>query len=171
MAQDHDSHEDGVSRRHALERMMWAGTGVLWAVSGGVSKRFSLFGRAEAVSAMAQAKPTIPVIVKDTTSFYWQTVIAGARKAGQDLGVEIVELGAQSESDVSGQINILEIAVASSPAAVVIAPAQFAALGRPIDEAAKKVKIIAREWRAPQASCASFSSMVPSASIPAARQK
>jgi ribose transport system substrate-binding protein len=91
---------------------------------------------------MAQTKPTIPVIVKDTTSFYWQTVIAGARKAGQDLGVKIVELGAQSESDVSGQISILEIAVASSPAALVIAPAQFAALGRPIDEAAKKVKII-----------------------------
>jgi hypothetical protein len=79
MAQDHDSHEDGVSRRHALEGMMWAGTGVLWAGSGDVSKRFSFLGRAEAASAMAQTKPTIPVIVKDTTSFYWQTVIAGAR--------------------------------------------------------------------------------------------
>jgi hypothetical protein len=59
--------------------MMWAGTGVLWAGSGDVSKRFSFLGRAEAASAMAQTKPTIPVIVKDTTSFYWQTVIAGAR--------------------------------------------------------------------------------------------
>jgi ribose transport system substrate-binding protein len=142
MAQDHDSHEDGVSRRHAFERMMWAGTGVLWAVSGGVSKRFSLFGRAEAASALAQTKPTIPVIVKDITSFYWQTVITGARKAGQDLDVKIVDLGAQSESDVSGQISILEIAVASNPAAIVIAPAEFAALGRSIDEAAKKIKII-----------------------------
>src|SRR6266481_4516656 len=92
MAQDHDSHEEGVSRRHALDCMMWAGTGVLWAVSDGASKRFSLVGRAEAASAMAQSKPTIPVILKDTTSFYWQTVIAGARKAGQDLGVNIVEL-------------------------------------------------------------------------------
>jgi ribose transport system substrate-binding protein len=142
MAQDHDSHEEGVSRRHALERMMWAGTGVLWAVSGGLSKRFSPLGRAQAAPALAQTELTIPVIVKDTTSFYWQTVIAGARKAGQDLGVKIVELGAYSESDVSGQISILESAVASNPAAIVIAPAQFAALGRPIDEAAKKVKII-----------------------------
>jgi len=120
MAQDHDSHEDGVSRRHALERMMWAGTGILWAVSGGVSKRFSLFGRAEAASAMAQTKPTIAVIVKDTTSFYWQTVFAGARKAGRDLGVNIAELGAQSESDINGQISILESAVATNPAAIVI---------------------------------------------------
>ena len=95
-----------------------------------------------AAPAMAQTKPTIAIIVKDTTSAYWQTVLAGARKAGQDLGVNVTELGAQSESDVSGQIGILEKAVASNPAAIVIAPAQFTPLGKPIDEAAKKVKII-----------------------------
>jgi ribose transport system substrate-binding protein len=156
MAQDHDSHEDGVSRRHALECMFWTGTGALWAVSDGASKRFSLVGRAEAASAMAQSKPTIPVIVKDTTSFYWQTVLAGARKAGQDLGVSIVELGPQSESDVGRQVGILEVAVASNPAAVVIAPAQFAALGRPIDEAAKKVKIIAIDSAADTAALTSM---------------
>jgi ribose transport system substrate-binding protein len=37
---------------------------------------------------------------------------------------------------------MLEIAVASNPTALVIAPTQFAALGSPMDEAAKKVKII-----------------------------
>jgi ribose transport system substrate-binding protein len=95
--------------------------------------------------AMAQTKPTVPIIVKDTTSPYWQTVLAGARKAGQDLGINVVELGTQSESDANGQIAMLERAVASNPAAIVIAPAQFAALGRPIDEAAKKVKIIGLE--------------------------
>jgi ribose transport system substrate-binding protein len=102
-------------------------------------------GMAFAVPAMAQTKPTIPVIVKDTTSPYWQAVLAGARKAGQDLGVNVVELGAKSESDVGGQISLLEKAVASNPAAIVLAPAQFAALGKPIDEAAKKVKIIGIE--------------------------
>jgi 3',5'-cyclic AMP phosphodiesterase CpdA len=51
MAHDHDNHEDGVSRRHALECMLWAGTGVLWTVSGGVPKSFSLLGRAEAAAA------------------------------------------------------------------------------------------------------------------------
>jgi ribose transport system substrate-binding protein len=102
-------------------------------------------GLALGAPAMAQTKPTVAVIVKDTTLPYWQTVLAGARKAGQDLGVDIVELGAKSESDVNGQIGILETAVASNPAAIVIAPAQFAALGRPIDEAAKKVKIIGIE--------------------------
>jgi ribose transport system substrate-binding protein len=86
--------------------------------------------------------PTIPIIVKDTTSSYWQIVLAGARKAGKDLGVNVPELGAQSESDINGQISILENAVAGKPAAVVISPTEFKALGKPIDEAAKKVKII-----------------------------
>ena len=85
---------------------------------------------------------TIPIIVKDTTSFYWQIVLAGARQAGKDLGVSVPELGAQSESDINGQISILENAVAGAPAAVVISPTEFKALGKPIDEAAKAVPII-----------------------------
>src|SRR3984893_13773796 len=142
MSQHHEDREAALSRRHALAWIIATGTAALYALSAGAGKRFSLFDRADAASAMAQDKPMIPVIVKDTTSFYWQTVIAGARKAGQDLGIKIVELGAQSESDVSGQIRMLEIAVASNPTALVIAPTQFAALGSPMDEAAKKVKII-----------------------------
>jgi ribose transport system substrate-binding protein len=100
---------------------------------------------ASGATAVAQTKPTIPVIVKDMTSPYWRTVLAGARKAGQDLGVNVGALGTQSESDTNGQISILATAVASSPAAIVIAPSEFAALGKPIDEAAKKVKIIGIE--------------------------
>ena len=102
-------------------------------------------GLAFGVPAMAQTKPTIAVIVKDTTLPFWQAVLAGARQAGQDLGADISELGAQSESDAKSQIDLLARAVASNPAAIVIAPAQFAALGKPIDEAAKKTKIIGIE--------------------------
>ena len=101
-----------------------------------------LAGAAFWTPVFAQTKPTIPVIVKDTSSPYWQAVLAGARKAGQDLGVNVVGLSARSDSDVNGQIGVLENAVAASPAAIVIAPAQFAALGKPIDEAARKTKII-----------------------------
>jgi ribose transport system substrate-binding protein len=92
--------------------------------------------------AMAQTKPTIPILVKDTTSPYWQAVLAGARKAGQDLGVHVTELGARSDADFNGQIGLLEKAVASNPSAIVIAPAQSAALAKPIEDAAKKVKIV-----------------------------
>jgi ribose transport system substrate-binding protein len=98
----------------------------------------------------------IPIIVKDTTSGFWQIVLAGARKAGKDLGVKVPELGAQSESDINGQISILENAVSEKPAAIVIAPTQFKALGKPIDEAAKKVKIIGIDSAADSKAFTSF---------------
>ena len=102
------------------------------------------------------ADTVIPIIVKDTTSFYWQIVLAGARKAGVDLGVKVPELGATSESDINGQISILENAVAGKPAAIVISPTQFKALGKPIDEAAKSVKIIGIDSSADSKAFTSF---------------
>ena len=113
---------------------------------------FAAFG----VPTVRAAEPTIPIIVKDTTSFYWQIVLAGARKAGKDLGVNVPELGAQSESDINGQISILENAVSGNPAAIVISPTQFQALGKPIDEAAKKVKIIGIDSSADSKAFTSF---------------
>jgi ribose transport system substrate-binding protein len=107
-------------------------------------------------SVAADTKPTIPIIVKDTTSNYWQIVLAGARKAGKDLNVNVPELGAQSESDINGQISILENAVSEKPAAIVISPTQKAALGKPIDEAAKKVKIIGIDSAADSKAFTSF---------------
>src|SRR5260221_768439 len=47
----HDHHDDekpGVSRRRVLECMTWAGTGVLWTVSGGIPRSLGLVGSAEA---------------------------------------------------------------------------------------------------------------------------
>jgi ribose transport system substrate-binding protein len=142
MAFDHDDHKNSVSRRHVLERMIWASGGVLCFVSGGGLRSVGPISSAQAATAVAQVKATIPIIVKDKTSFYWQVVLAGARKAGQDLGVNVIELGADSESDINGQIGILAKAVASNPTAIVIAPTQFSDLGKPIDSAAKKAKII-----------------------------
>jgi ribose transport system substrate-binding protein len=83
-------------------------------------------------------------------------VLAGARKAGRELNVTVPELGAQSESDINGQISILENAVSGKPAAIVIAPTQFKALGQPIDEAATKVKIIGIDSAADSKAFTSF---------------
>src|SRR5260370_13012733 len=48
----HHDHQDdenpGVSRRRVLECMTWAGTGVLWTVTGGVPRSLGLVGSAEA---------------------------------------------------------------------------------------------------------------------------
>src|SRR5437773_9816124 len=48
---DHDHHDDGVSRRRVLECMTWAGTGVLWTISGGVPRSMGLVGSAQAAEA------------------------------------------------------------------------------------------------------------------------
>jgi 3',5'-cyclic AMP phosphodiesterase CpdA len=50
---DHNHDDHSVSRRHALECMIWAGTGVLWTVSGGVPKSLGLLGTAEAAATAA----------------------------------------------------------------------------------------------------------------------
>jgi len=115
----------------------------------------AIVGLVQTVPA-ADEKPTIPIIVKDTTSFFWQIVLAGARKAGQEFNVNVPELGAQSESDINGQISILENAVSGKPVAIVISPTQFKALGQPIDEAAKKAIIIGIDSAADSKAFTSF---------------
>jgi hypothetical protein len=45
MAEDE---KGGLNRRGALECMIWAGTGVLWTMVGGVPRSFSLLGMSEA---------------------------------------------------------------------------------------------------------------------------
>ena len=47
-----DDHGQGLGRREVLECMVWAGTGVLWAISGGVPHSVGLIGEA------AAAEPT-----------------------------------------------------------------------------------------------------------------
>ena len=42
-----------LSRRHALECMVWAGTGVIWTLSGGIPKSLSLLDEAQAAEAAA----------------------------------------------------------------------------------------------------------------------
>ncbi len=51
MSETETDEQRGISRRGALECMIWAGTGILWTLSGGVPKSLSLLGDAEAAEA------------------------------------------------------------------------------------------------------------------------
>src|SRR5246127_3815980 len=53
--QDHG--DDGVSRRKVLECMTWAGTGVLWTITGGVPRSLGIVD-----SAMAAHAPGMPFL-------------------------------------------------------------------------------------------------------------
>ena len=134
MAHGRDDHAARMSRRGALASLGW-GAGMLAATTA-LPERWSSFGRARAAQA-----PTIPVIVKYTTRPYWQAVLAGAHKAGDEAGAPILALG----GDADAQIAALRDALAAKPAALVIAPAASAAAGKAIDEAARNAKIIAIE--------------------------
>ena len=74
--------------------MVWVSIGTLWMVSGGLPNSWNQISVAQAEPTILLANPVIPIIVKDKTQLYWQAVLAGARKAGQELGIDVVELGA-----------------------------------------------------------------------------
>jgi hypothetical protein len=93
--------------RHSITTRKMFSSSSSWPKLVGLFAAIAVVSLVEAVPA-AEQKPTIPIIVKDTTTYFWQIVLAGARKAGKDLNVNVPQLGAQSESDINGQISILE---------------------------------------------------------------
>ncbi len=68
------------------------------------------------------SQKTIAVIPKGVSHSFWQTVKAGADSAGKDLNVNIVWKGAASETDYSGQINIVEDMINQRVDGIVLAP-------------------------------------------------
>lgn len=89
-----------------------------------------------ATISSVNAQDTVAVIVKATTSEYWQWVFKGAEAAGKQLGVKIDELGTPKD-DAAGQISVLETAAAAKPVAIVISPTVADALGDPISAVTK----------------------------------
>ena len=63
----------------------------------------------------AWAEGTVAVIVKATTSEYWQWVFKGAQAAAKDLGIKVDELGSPKD-DAAAQISILENAAGNEAA-------------------------------------------------------
>src|SRR5450432_355152 len=78
-----------------------------------------------------RAEDHIAVIVKATTSEYWQWVFKGAEAAGKQLNIKVDELGTPKD-DAAGQIAVLENAAGAKPSAIVISPTVAEALGDPI---------------------------------------
>jgi ribose transport system substrate-binding protein len=81
------------------------------------------------------SKDRVVVIVKATTSQYWATVFDGAEAAQKTLGVQLSKLGATAETDVAGEVSVMENAISSKPTAIVIAATNAQALAGPIAHA------------------------------------
>ncbi len=88
----------------------------------------------------ASGKKTIAVIPKGVSHFFWQSVKAGADAAGKDLNVDIIWKGPALETDISGQINIVEDMINRRVDGIVLAPSHGDSLV-PIAERAQKAGI------------------------------
>lgn len=74
--------------------------------------------------AAKDKKIAVGVVLKAINSDYWKIVTAGAQKAGKDLGVEVKVLGPNAETDVTGQVSMIEDQVVKKVSALVVAPSQ-----------------------------------------------
>src|SRR5215211_3660474 len=80
----------------------------------------------------------IAVIPKGTTHLHWQSVEAGARKAAQEFGVEVIWKGPLTENDVAQQIGLVEQFTQEGVSGIAVAPLDANQLRRPIQQAAAK---------------------------------
>ncbi len=85
-------------------------------------------------------KMKIGVVVKALNSDYWKIVESGAKAAGVKYGVEVAVLGPNAETDVTGQISMLEDQITKKVNALVVAPSQPAS-AIPVFNKAKGAKI------------------------------
>jgi len=86
-------------------------------------------------NAPASDRLTIAVIPKGTSHVFWQSIHAGARRAGSELGVEIVWRGPLREDERESQIAEVENAVSRRVSGIVLAPLDDAALVSPVSSA------------------------------------
>jgi len=103
--------------------------------SSSASSGSSSSSTAASSSSTSGAKYTIAVVPKSVGLFYWGTVHAGAAAAAKALHVNIIWKGTETETDVAGQVNILQdfitkhvsgIAFAASDAHGLVGTAQSA---------------------------------------------
>ena len=80
---------------------------------------------------------TIAVIPKGTSHVFWQSIHAGARRAGSELGADIVWRGPLREDERESQIAEVENAISRGVSGIVLAPLDEAALAAPVATAAR----------------------------------
>ena len=81
------------------------------------------------------AKLSIAVIPKGTSHVFWQSIHAGAEKAAQELGVEVIWRGPLREDDRDSQVSEVEGFVSRGVSGIVLAPLDESALQGPVKSA------------------------------------
>jgi ribose transport system substrate-binding protein len=91
----------------------------------------------------SDGKMTIAVIPKGTSHVFWQSIHAGAEKAAQELGVQVIWRGPLREDDRASQISEVEGFVTRGVSGIVLAPLDDSALVTPVAEATRaKIPVV-----------------------------
>jgi ribose transport system substrate-binding protein len=83
------------------------------------------------------SRMTIAVIPKGTSHVFWQSIHAGAEKAGKELDVRIIWRGPVREDDRDAQISEVEGFVTRGVSGIVLAPLDDSALAGPVTNATR----------------------------------
>jgi ribose transport system substrate-binding protein len=83
-------------------------------------------------------KRRVAVIPKGRTHIFWQSVHAGAEAAAQESGLEIIWNGPSTETDFTGQLQIVEAMINQRVDAIVLAPIDKRAMVNVVDRAARE---------------------------------
>jgi ribose transport system substrate-binding protein len=87
-----------------------------------------------ATEAAAQDK-TLAWIPKATNSTFWLAVKRGAEKAGEELGYEILYVGVQEQTNIAGQVNLVNDMVVRKVDGILIAATDAKALAPAVEKA------------------------------------
>jgi len=86
----------------------------------------------------------IDVITKATQSDFWQSMLAGSKQAGKDLGINLLLTGPTAETDIAPQVALIEASITRGVDAIVLAANSSTALDSVIAKARKAgIKVVA----------------------------
>ncbi len=91
-----------------------------------------------ACSGNKSSSYTIAVIPKGMSHAFWQSIRAGAERAGRELGVTLIWRGPLREDDRDSQVSEVEGFVSRGVSGIVLAPLDESALVQPVAEAGRK---------------------------------
>src|SRR6476660_1782689 len=101
--------------RTVFSTSLVSGIALVALVAGVVGGRATTSGSASASSGGggggAASGLKIDVIIRATDSAYWQTLLAGADAAAKDFGITVGKFGPTSETDIAGQVQLVENSV------------------------------------------------------------
>jgi ribose transport system substrate-binding protein len=103
----------------------------------------AILGGCSSSAPDGNAKTTIAVIPKGTSHVFWQSIHAGAAKAAQETGVDIIWRGPLREDDRASQVAEVEGFITRGVSGIVLAPLDEAALVGPVSDATRaKIPVV-----------------------------